>query len=132
LPRFAGGTRSRARRSHKTRVHQQLFRPEELYRDFHPSFIAGFVFVGLASLYAEEIGGDDLQTSVNIQSINVAKSSVYSGPAFTKACQRSFEGAGVGTLKFQGETKKKIAGCAQVFAHFKNSDTGEQFNFLGN
>jgi hypothetical protein len=47
------------------------------------------------------------------------------GPAVTKTCQRSFEGAGVSTLQSQGETKKKITGYAQAFAHFKNSDTGE-------
>jgi hypothetical protein len=73
-----------------------------------------------------------LRTSVNIRSINVAKSSICSDLAFPKPCQRLFERAGVGTLLSQGETKKNIAGCAQLFAHSKNSDAGEKFNSLSN
>jgi hypothetical protein len=114
------------------RFHQESFRPERLYRNFYPSLIAGSIFIGLSSLGALNSGGDDLQTSMNIQSIEAAKFSVYSGLTFTKACQRSFEGAGVGTLHSQGETKKKIAGCAQLFSHSKNSDAGEKFSSFSN
>jgi hypothetical protein len=68
---------------------------------------------------------DSLQTSVNGQSTNVAKSPISTGIDFAKPCQCRFERAGVGMLQSQGETKKKIAGCAQLFAHFGNSDTRE-------
>ena len=73
-----------------------------------------------------------MRTSVSIRSINVVKSLISTGVAFTKPCQRPFERAGVDTLLSQGETKKNIAGCAQLFAHSKNSDAGEKFNPLSN